>query len=125
MPLSPRRAPPYHSTRTPRGARACPCAPRCTHNDRVRRTQAVMRDPDQAQGPGPKAQGRRQKAKTRGPSLILAGAIAVAVMLGVNADAIDESQRYHESIPGTLVTFEMVPVPAGRVTMSDASGKRD
>ncbi len=35
------------------------------------------------------------------------------------------AEAYTETIPGTLVTFEMIPVPAGRTTMTTPEGSRE
>lgn len=52
-----------------------------------------------------------------GGVLVVLAAIGPAPAAQVAAGA-----RYHETIPGTLVEFEMVQVPGGRVTMPGAAG---
>jgi formylglycine-generating enzyme required for sulfatase activity len=57
-----------------------------------------------------------------------AGALAVTGLAIVSAGARQSAPaaaRYHESIPGTLVTFEMVPVPAGPARLPGAAAPVD
>ena len=53
---------------------------------------------------------------TRGAVCVLAVVFCVSAM-----QAAEETKPapYAESIPGTLVKFDMVPIPAGEITMPD------
>jgi formylglycine-generating enzyme required for sulfatase activity len=50
-------------------------------------------------------------------TLLIPCAAALALLLGSQAPATTAPQAYRESIPGTLVRFEMVRVPEGSVTI--------
>lgn len=55
---------------------------------------------------------------------LVAGAVAAGIA-GGRAHAFQApAAPYHESVAGTLVRFEMVPVPAGSVTIDGAAGPR-
>ena len=64
----------------------------------------------------------------RSPGSILVACTLLSGLAGaVRAQSPQEvaaPPRYHESISGTLVTFEMVGVPRGQVTMGSAEGLR-
>ncbi len=58
--------------------------------------------------------------------------VACCILLGLAGVAPENATgqataapRYHESIAGTLVTFEMVRISGGRVTVTDAKGSRE
>ncbi len=57
--------------------------------------------------------------------------VACCALAGLDGTALEGAARqgaeprYHESIAGTLVTFEMVRVSGGRVTTTGAAGSRD
>jgi formylglycine-generating enzyme required for sulfatase activity len=53
------------------------------------------------------------------------GAPPVAEVEGAAADDEASMKRYRESIPGTKVTFEMVPVPGGTFLMGSPDGEED
>ncbi len=64
--------------------------------------------------------------RSPGPILVactLLSGLAGAARAGAPQE-VAASPRYHESISGTLVTFEMVGVPAGRVTIASPEGRR-
>lgn len=58
---------------------------------------------------------------------LLLGPVLLAVCLPATAQptAPDTLARYTETIPGTLITVEMIPVPAGTVTVNTPDGPQD
>jgi len=50
--------------------------------------------------------------------------VGLTVMTGARPQNTGGPPQYTDSISGTLVTFEMVRVPGGRVTLTDAAGDR-
>jgi formylglycine-generating enzyme required for sulfatase activity len=58
----------------------------------------------------------RERDGERIARVLLAGALTVVPVRAVCQSAAAGLQPYRDSIPGTLVTFEMVPLPAGPAT---------
>ena len=55
------------------------------------------------------------------PGRILSFAFACALTI-VRCLAAEPFERYTEKVPGTLVTFEMLPVPAGTFELAGKDG---
>src|SRR5918996_596348 len=101
MRRAPHRVPLAHRRCTLPHERAGPCGPACTHtveSDRPR--------PRAPRARSPAAQGRSGTVVMR--PILAPIALATAVMAVAFAS---EPSAYRESIPGTLVSFEMVLVP--------------
>ncbi len=66
---------------------------------------------------------RAMRRRTFAPLLVLGLALELPGVPRAEFAQDTSGGRYHEAIPGTLVTFEMVRVPAGRVTLPGAEGR--
>jgi formylglycine-generating enzyme required for sulfatase activity len=55
---------------------------------------------------------------------VVAGATVIIALVAAAPGGAPAGQRYHESIAGTLVTFEMVPVPGGPASVPTSDGMR-
>src|SRR5262245_24052890 len=57
--------------------------------------------------------------------VLVAGAAALAALPPSPAGAPAEFKPYSETVPGTALSFEMIPIPAGTFLMGSPPGEKD
>lgn len=63
------------------------------------------------------------KLCSRAVAILCAGALALGLAVAVHASEATPPAAYTQDIPGTLVKFDMVPIPAGEITVADPAKK--